>query len=104
MEVVVFYNPQQIEAAVNFIAQNNSSFKNKHRTIRKSIQDSISEIAQKFPDLRSLSTMGYIVIGFASEEGLDLDQNELRIEVYVDPAVALDYEEKEEYFYFAPKE
>ena len=104
MEVTVSYQISQLEAAVEFIAQNNDAFKGKRTYIRKSILDSIGEIAQKFPDLRSLSSMGYIVMASSFEEGIDQDQNEIVIEIYVDPALALEIESVEEYFYFAPKE
>lgn len=104
MEVIVSYSPKQVEDTVEFIAQNNSAFKNKRVHIRKSIQDSIREIAQRFPDLRSLSTMGYMVVADSHEEGIDQDVNHVRIEIYVDPALASSYEFKDEYYYFAPKE
>lgn len=104
MEVTVSYQSSQLEAAVKFISKHNAAFKGKDTYIRKSIRDSIGEIARKFPDLQSLSTMGYIIIASSHEEGIDQDMNEVLIEIYVDPALALEIESVEEYFYFAPKE
>lgn len=104
MEVTVSYCPNQLESAVEYIAKNNSSFKNKHTYIRKSIHDSINEIAGRFPDLHSTATMGYIVMARHREEGIDQDMNHVFIEIYVDPGIGMKYELKDEDMYFSPKE
>jgi hypothetical protein len=51
----------------------------------------------KFPDLNSISTMGYHIIGSVEEvEGIDHDSNRLMVEIMVDPGLALDWESVEE--------
>jgi hypothetical protein len=105
MFVTVVHSEEQLEAAINFISQNNQAFKGKKDYIRKSIKNSIHEMAEKFPDLLSLSTLGYIVIGSADEvEGIDHDANVLRIEIMVDPGLALDWEDVENIHYVQRKD
>lgn len=97
MFVTVSYSKEQLEAAVQFIAENNKAYKGKKDAIRKSINSSINELVAKFPDLNSISTMGYIIIGSADEvEGIDHDKNKLMVEIAVDPGLALDWESVEE--------
>lgn len=105
MFVTVCYSKEQLEAAVLFIAKNNLAFKNKKHAIRKSINDSINELIHKFPDMNSISTMGYIVIGSAEQvEGIDHDSNLLRIDIMVDPGLSLDWESVEEIRFVSRKE
>jgi hypothetical protein len=97
MFVTVVYSKEQLEAAIKFIAENNRAFKGKKDYIRKSIQSSINEMLVKFPDLNSISTMGYHIIGSVEEvEGIDHDSNRLMVEIMVDPGLALDWESVEE--------
>jgi len=105
MFVTVIYSKEQLEAAVNFISKNNRAFKGKKDYIRKSINSSISELVAKFPNLNSISTMGYTIIGSAEQvEGIDHDTNELLVEIMVDPGLALDWESAEEIRYVPRKE
>ncbi len=105
MFVTVSYSKEQLEAAVQFIAENNRAFKGKKDAIRKSINGSINELVAKFPNLNSISTMGYTIIGSADEvEGIDHDNNKLLIEIAVDPGLALDWESVEEVRYVQRKE
>lgn len=105
MFVTVIYSKEQLEAAVQFIAKNNRAFQGKKDYIRKSIRSSINELVEKFPDLRSVSTMGYTIIGSAEAvEGIDHDNNELLVEIMVDPGLSLDWESAEEVRYVQRKE
>ena len=105
MFVTVCYSKEQLEAAVKFISENNFAFKGKKDAIRKSINGSINELVSKFPDMNSISTMGYIVIGSAERiEGIDYDNNLLRVEIMVDPGLALDWELVEEVRFVSRKE
>lgn len=105
MFVTVQYSKEQLEAAVQFIADNNHAFKGKKDAIRKSINSSINELVAKFPNLSSVSTMGYIIIGSPDEvEGIDHDNNKLLIEIMVDPGLALDWESSEEVRFVSRKE
>lgn len=105
MEVTVSYSPNQLEAAVKFIAENNAAFRGKYVYIRKSLTDGIREIAQRFPYLQSSATMGYILLATHYEEGIEQDKNHVHIEIFVDPGLFLDYEpDVEKDFYFSDKE
>lgn len=105
MEITVSYCPNQLEAAVKFIAENNPAFLGKHVYIRKSLTDGIKEIAQRFPELHSSATMGYILLANHFEEGIDQDKNHVHIEIFVDPGLFLDFEPDVEMdFYFPDKE
>lgn len=105
MFVTVVYSKEQLEAAVKFVAENNLAFKGKKDYIRKSIQSSINELVAKFPDLNSIATMGYTIMGSAEEvEGIDHDTNTLLIEIMVDPGLSLDWESSEEVRYVSRKE
>ena len=105
MFVTVRYSKEQLEAAVQFVAENNLAFKGKRDYIRRSIKSSINEMAAKFPNLLSLSTLGYIVIGSADQvEGIDHDTNVLTIEIMVDPGLSLDWESSEEVRFVQRKE
>ena len=105
MFVTVCYSKEQLEAAVLFISKNNRAFKGKKDAIRKSINGSINELVAKFPDMNSISTMGYIVLGSADQiEGIDHDTNLLRIDIMVDPGLSLDWESIEEVRYVSRKE
>jgi len=104
MFVTVVYSKEQLEAAVKFVAENNLAFKGKKDYIRKSIQASINELVVKFPDLNSISTMGYTIMGSAEEvEGIDHDTNKLLVEIMVDPGLSLDWESTEEVRYTSRK-
>lgn len=105
MFVNVRYSKEQLEAAVQFVAENNLAFQGKTDYIRRSIKSSINEMAAKFPNLLSVSTLGYIVIGSVDEvEGIDYDTNVLAIEIMVDPGLSLDWESVEEVRYVSRKE
>lgn len=105
MFVKVCYSKEQLEAAVQFIAKNSVAFKGKRDAIRKSINSSINELVAKFPNMNSISTMGYIVIGSAEQvEGIDYDNNVLRVDIMVDPGLSLDWESVEEIRYVSRKD
>lgn len=105
MFVTVSYAKEQLEAAVNFIAKNSLAFKGKKDYIRKSIYSSINELVSKFPNMNSISTLGYIVIASHDQvEGIDYDNNLMRIEIMVDPALSTDWESIEEVRYVSRKE
>ena len=105
MFVTVRYSKEQLEAAVQFVSENNLAFKGRKDYIRKSVKSSINEMAAKFPNLLSVSTLGYIVIGSVDEvEGIDHDANVLTIEIMVDPGLSLDWESVEEVRFVSRKE
>lgn len=91
MEVRVVYSKIQLDATVNFIAEHNQAFLGRHDYIRASILRHISEMAAKFPHMTGVGTMGYMIErGDVEEEGIDDDENFMRIEFSVDPAVGSD--------------
>lgn len=103
MDVSVVYSKEQLEAAVQFIAKNNPAFRGRADYIRTHIKKAIFEIAEKFPHLLSLSTMGYTIIASVEEEeGIDHDQNVMLIEILVDPGLGTDWESVEQ-IYHIPK-
>lgn len=105
MFVKVQYSKEQLEAAVEFIAENNKAFRGKKDYIRKSIHSSINEMVVKFPDLGYVSTLGYTLSSSPDEvEGIDHDSNTLLIEISVDPGLALDWEMHEEIRFVSRKE
>jgi len=108
MFVTVIYSKGQLEAAVNFIAEkcyDNLPYKGKKDYIRNSINSSINELVARFPNLTSISTMGYVVIGSVDAiEGIDNDANELMVEIMVDPDLASDWVSTEEIRYVSRKE
>ncbi len=105
MFVTVSYAKEQLEAAVKFISENNLAFKGKKDYIRKSIHSSINELVSKFPNMNSISTLGYIVIASHDQiEGIDHDNNLMRIEIMVDPGLSLDWEFVDEIRYVSRKE
>lgn len=88
MEVLLYYNESQLEAAVSFIAENNPSYYNQRDDIRKSIQNNLQQIVEKFPNLSSVSTMGYTILAeIDTEEGIDFDENALFVDILVDPSL-----------------
>lgn len=104
MDVIIEYSKVQLEAAAKFIEANNPSFKGKLAYVRRSIRDSIFELAEKFPHLSSLSTMGYTVAGRSYRvEGIDNDYNAFTVDITVDPAVDLAYSFEEKLYSF-PKQ
>lgn len=99
MKVTVSYSETQIDKAVEFLAKNNIHFLQQEEYIRSSIRNHMQEMILAFPDSLYLGTMGYYLLGFIEEiEGLDEDRNYLRIEVLVDPSVALEHNYKTEDF------
>lgn len=87
MEVRLEYSPVQLEAAVAFIAQNNVAMQGDTDYIRTSIRENMMEIVEEFPHLLSISTAGYMLVAQVLEEDLDEDENSVRIEILVDPAI-----------------
>ena len=103
MEVTLVYSKAQLEAAVQFISEHNQTFLGRTDYIRKHINKSLREMAEKFPHLLSIATMGYTIIGSVEEEeGIDYDQNTMIIEILVDPGLGEDWE-SEEITYQVPK-
>lgn len=88
MEIKVVYSKIQLESTVDFIATHNPSFLGQHDVIRKSIMSTIQSIISKYPDIIWSGTMGYYVwISMEELEGIDSDENILRVEFMVEPAV-----------------
>lgn len=86
MKIKVYYNKDQLEATVNFVATNNSSFLGKHDRVRESLLNHIQELVQRYPDVAWLGTMGYYVWAIMDEqEGIDSDENLMNIEFMVAP-------------------
>jgi hypothetical protein len=60
-------------------------------------------MAEKFPHLHVISTMGYTILGSADEvEGIDDDVNILHVQIMVDPSLAQE-PEYTEITYIIPK-
>lgn len=101
MEVKIEYSQAQLDAAVEFIAANNSEFLCKEDEIRQTIFDSLKLLAED-PIATTCGTMGFILIADRQDEGFDSDENVCRIEIYVDPSLSLiddlDYEDIGELF------
>lgn len=88
MEIKVVFSQIQFDATVDFIAQNNPTFLERHQFIRESITTHINELALRYPDVYTIGTMGYqLWADMIQEEDMDDDENILRIEFLVDPAL-----------------
>lgn len=91
MEVKVTYSKAQLEETVKFLAQNNPAYINRYDGIRSSIWNHINELVERFPHMTGVATMGYwIEASIESIEGIDDDENVLRLEIWVNPAVGKD--------------
>jgi len=102
MEVTIIYSKVQLEAAVDFISENNLAFLGKKTHIRESILEHVRELAERFPDLNSIGTMGYTILAsIEEEEGIDHDRNLMLIEILVDPGLSQDWESEERTYHFA---
>jgi hypothetical protein len=88
MEVKLHYSKAQMDAAVKFIAENNPSYINQYEGIRSSIWNHINELVEMFPDMTGIATMGYwIEASIESVEGIDEEENILRLEIWVNPSI-----------------
>ena len=91
MEVKFSYSRAQLNAAVKFIAKNNPYYHNQYEGIRASIWNNINELVERFPHMTSVSTMGYwIEASVESIEGIDDEENILRLEIWVNPSIGKD--------------
>ena len=91
MEVTVHYSKTELEATINFVAEHNDSFLGQHDYIRKSIENHIREIGQKFPHMWGVGTMGYYIsVSCSHQEGIDHDDNLILLSFRVDPALGND--------------
>lgn len=91
MEVKVRYSKAQLEETCKFLAEHNEAFKGRPDAIRASILQDIGEIANKFPHMKGIGTMGYSIdVYVEEEEGIDHDENILDLEIWVNPAVGKD--------------
>ena len=91
MQVKFTYSQIQLNAVVEFIGKNNSSFLNQFDHIRRNIISNMHELANKFPDCYFIGTMGYLISGdVLSEEDMDSDNNIVMFDITVDPSVSQD--------------
>lgn len=91
MEIKVVFSQIQFDATVDFIAENNPTFLGRHQFIRESITTHINELALRYPDVYTIGTMGYqLWADMIQEEDMDDDENILRIEFLVDPALGME--------------
>ena len=88
MEVKIIESKKQWDAAVDFIAQYNENFIDKHDYIRERIINSMETTALA-PGEWITGTMGYVLWGDRMDENLDSDENVIRFDISVDPALAL---------------
>jgi hypothetical protein len=89
MEIKISYSKIQLERAIEFIAEHNDSFYGQVDYIRQSILESIEQLA-KDPQATYLGTMGFTLIADREIENLDCDENIVRIDILVDPALGDD--------------
>jgi hypothetical protein len=89
MNVRIIYSAKQLDATVKYIAKYNSNFKGQHAFIRQSLLNDMKEIALA-PLEWTRGTMGYMISGDREDEGIDSDENIIRFDILVDPALALD--------------
>lgn len=97
MKITISYNKCQLEAAVNFVAKNNSHFFDMYDYIRDSIQKMMVEMAQD-PSILENGTMGYIiVVEDRRVEDMEHEENSVHFEILVDPNLGSDeYQTHEE--------
>lgn len=97
MQVKLIYSPRQLEKAISFLSTNHyADYGPKY--IRESIWSNIVDMVKQFPHLQRVSTMGYTLIADSTEESLDEDENEIFIEISVDPAIDEEYTGAEQIF------
>lgn len=89
MEIRISYSQTQLEKAVNFISRHNEVFKGKKTEIRETILEYMEKMA-KDPNMTFIGTMGFTLIGDREFEDMDNDDNLIRIEISVDPALGDD--------------
>lgn len=82
----VSYSKVQLNDAINFIAKNNSFFKDKERKIKESILKYIKEIASS-KKMNHISTMGFILVPDFVYESIDSEEDMCHIDIYVDPSL-----------------
>jgi hypothetical protein len=86
MKVNITYSKIQLERAVQFISLHNKSFFGQTKQIKKIILKEIDKLVADI-DVVFAGTMGFIIIADRSFEDLDNDENNCRIEIFVDPAL-----------------
>lgn len=89
MEIKISYSKIQLQRAIDFIAEHNDTFYGQVDYIRSSILESIERMA-KDPNCTYLGTMGFTLIADREMEDLDNEENIVRIEILVDPALGDD--------------
>ena len=100
MEVKYNYSKVQLDAAVQFIGDHNEYFIGQYDYVRKSMLNSMQDLAEQFPDCYYRGTMGYIIMGeVVSEESMDEDDNVVLFSILVDPAVTRDKWEEDDSTY-----
>lgn len=92
MEVRITYSKEQLEAAVDFISDNNIYFLGKKEEIRQSILDMMRKIA-KDPDDFINGTMGFVLWGEREFEGMNSDENTIHFDITVNPNLGSDEDE-----------
>lgn len=90
MEVTISYDIDQLEAAVTFVAEHNKVAMGDRDYIRARIIELMREIARD-PERWSSATMGFLITCDKEFEGLDVDENTARFEIWVDPSLGMDY-------------
>src|SRR5258708_5192934 len=89
MDVKLIYSKPQLEAAVNFIAKHNQHFLGQKDYIRSSILEDMRRVASD-PEQWMSGTMGYLLMGDRTDEGIDSDDNSIHFDISVDPALGYD--------------
>ena len=87
MEMMIHYSRTQLDSAINFIVDHNKFMKDSEDFVRQQILEKM-EILALDPSISTISTMGFLLVcSDCQYEGIDHDENECRIEIYVDPSV-----------------
>lgn len=87
MEMMIHYSKTQLDSAVNFIINHNKFMKNSEEFVRQQIIEKMEVLAMD-QSISSISTMGFLLVcSDCQYESIENDDNECRIEIYVDPSL-----------------
>ena len=98
MEMMIHYSKTQLDSAVNFIVTHNKFMKSSEEFVRQQIMEKM-ELLSKDQSISNISTMGFLLVcSDCQYESIENDDNECRIEIYVDPSlISKDFVQDEVY-------
>jgi hypothetical protein len=98
MEMMIHYSKTQLDSAIAYVSKHNKFMNGSEEFVRQQIVEKMEVLAMD-QSISTISTMGFLLVcSDCQYESIENDDNECRIEIYVDPSlISLSSKDEEVY-------